>query len=213
MATAKYESDNNTGTELLITMLENGDVICAINGDGEVRISANNGKLTGVRLRIIQSHFATLISELNKGVVTLNKEQFADMLNGRIRGHELTKEEQEIAKENGLVVVYGHSDDGMVFNGAIFGQVDCWQGGIAYLDESGIKKAITDSNRNKMIRAVCSDERARIFDGKAYWSYETDIPHVRFLVYEYEIDANETRGEDEDAWCEGIIFDITALSS
>jgi len=44
-----------------------------------------------------------------------------------------------------LVVVFGYSDDSMIFNGAIHGQVDCWQGGVANLDEKGIKKTSTEN--------------------------------------------------------------------
>ena len=212
MVTAKYESDSSQ-TNLSITEFSNGDIVLTIDGNDEFRISSTGGKLTGVRLCKIKSLFAELICELNKGVITLNKKQFADMLNGRGRDHELSHEEQEIAKENGLVIVFGYSDDGMVFNGAITGQVDCWQGGVAYLDEKGLKKASTDENSGKSIRAIYSGARERLFDGKPYWSYETDIPHEKFLIYEDEIDNDDTCDRDDEIWCEGIIFDMNALQT
>jgi len=211
MATARYESDSHSGTSLSITQNDNGDIICTIAGDGEFRISASGGKLTGVRLRNVQSLFAEIINELNKGVQVLTKEQLAEMLNGRVQGHELTPEECEVAKENGLVVVYGYSDDGMVFNGAISGQVDCWQGGVAYLDEKGLKDATTADGRSKTIRTVRSGKMERAFDGMPCWSYETDIPHVIFRVYEYGIDDGDVRDIDDDVWCEGIVFDVAEV--
>lgn len=41
----------------------------------------------------------------------MDKKQFAEMLNGRQYGEEITKEEATQACENGLVVVFGYSDD------------------------------------------------------------------------------------------------------
>ena len=174
MATVNFESDTKTGTLLIINQADNGDITLKIDGDGEFKILAESGKLTGIRLKNIQSLFSQIISELNKGVLVLNKDQFAEMLNGRERGHEITPEEQEIAKENGLVVVYGYSDDAMVFNGAIRGQVDCWQGGTAYLDENELKKeANPKDSAYKTIRASYAESSQRLFEGKAYWTFET----------------------------------------
>ena len=41
----------------------------------------------------------------------MTKEELAAMLNGREYGKEITKAEEEKAKANGLVVIYGYSDD------------------------------------------------------------------------------------------------------
>jgi len=211
MITAKYESDSNLGTELSVTQFDTDDTVLQISGGGEFRISASGGKLTGIRLSNIKSLFSEIINELNKGVLLLDKEQFAEMLNGRMRGNEITVEEQEIAKENGLVVVFGYSDDGMIFNGAIRGQVDCWRGGIACLNQSGLAEVSPEDSHCKSIRAVCASAEERLFNGKPYWSYETDIPHVKFLIYEHEVDDDNAHDIDDDVWCEGIIFDMATL--
>ena len=213
MDIAKLGSDNSLTTALNITKYRNGDIVLKIIGDDEFRIKASGGNLTGIRLRKIKSLFSEIISELNKGVLNFNKEQLANMLNGRVRGHELTPEEQEVAKENDLVVVFGYSDDSMIFNGAIHGQADCWQGGVAYLDEKGLKKTSTENTTSKSIRAVYAESSERLFHGKSYWSFETDIPHAKFLIYEDEIGYNEAQDIDDEVWCEGIVFDVAALST
>jgi len=50
--------------------------------------------------------------------------EFAEMLNGREYGNELTRNEEAMAKEYGLVVAYGASDDLMEFGGAICDELD-----------------------------------------------------------------------------------------
>ena len=41
----------------------------------------------------------------------MTKEELAATLNGREYNHEITKEEEAEARENGLVVIFGASDD------------------------------------------------------------------------------------------------------
>ena len=43
-------------------------------------------------------------------------------------GFDLTDEQKEYCKENGIVVVFGCSDDLMEFRGAIYDEFDCWEG-------------------------------------------------------------------------------------
>jgi len=66
-----------------------------------------------------------------------NDKEFAEMLNGREIGEEITLEETKIAKENNLVVVFGASDDLMEFKGAINEEIDCYEGTTIYLDKQG----------------------------------------------------------------------------
>ena len=50
----------------------------------------------------------------------ITKEQLAETLNGNEIGNEITKEQEQQAKENGLVVVFGYSDDNMELRGALY---------------------------------------------------------------------------------------------
>ena len=71
----------------------------------------------------------------------LTAEAFAKMIDGCSYGKELTKEQRQLAKENGLVVVYGASDDLMEFDGAIYDEMDCYGGGTAFLHREGFIKS------------------------------------------------------------------------
>jgi hypothetical protein len=57
---------------------------------------------------------------LRKERLFINKEKLADILDGREYGEEMTHEELELSKANGLVIVFGCSDDLMEFKGAIY---------------------------------------------------------------------------------------------
>ena len=135
----------------------------------------------------------------------MTKEKFAKHIATACEyGSELTREDQTLAEQHGLVVVYGYSDDNMVFAGAINDEVGCWNGGIAYLDENGLFQnecedescpyALKELEKCKTIEAIWND------DGKPPWTYETEIPHATFNVY-----------EDGEVWCVGIVFELAAL--
>jgi hypothetical protein len=49
----------------------------------------------------------------------MTKEELAAILNDREYGAEITEIEAKLAKKDGLVVVFGHSDDCVEFRGAI----------------------------------------------------------------------------------------------
>lgn len=104
--------------------------------------------------------------------------QFAEGLNGRGYGNEITPLEEKRAKELGFVVVYGYSDDNTEFAGAIYDEVGCYDGGRVF-EQNG-----------KYIDAVWCE-------GEYSWSYKTNIPHATFDIY-----------DGPDKYCEGIVFDI-----
>lgn len=137
----------------------------------------------------------------------MTKEQFAAMLNGREYGSEITRDEAKTAKENGLVVVYGYSDDNCEFEGAIDEEIPCLEGrvitfnkdGSNFTDDNGKifltyhqKKSTPEPNK---IEAVFSPS-----DPDCTWIYKTDIPHATFNIY-----------EDGELFCVGIVFSINDL--
>lgn len=125
-------------------------------------------------------------------------EEFAEMLNGRQYNYpQFTKEEIQIAKENGFVIVYGASDDLMEFDGAIYEEAGCFDGGNVYFDKTG---AVLDEEfeNSKCIEALWCDKEQKDKDGNVItWTYKTDIPHATFMIY-----------EDEEPYCRAIVFDI-----
>lgn len=58
---------------------------------------------------------------------------FADLLDGRQYREEITRREEQTAKENGFVVIYGASDDLCEIAGAVHDEIDCFDGGEFYL--------------------------------------------------------------------------------
>ncbi len=101
---------------------------------------------------------------------------FAEGLNGREYGNEITPFEERRAKELGFVVVFGYSDDNAEFRGAYDEEIGCYDGGRVYEDA------------NKYIDAVWCE-------GEYSWTYKTNIPHATFDIY-----------EDGEKYCKGIVF-------
>ena len=93
-------------------------------------------------------------------------------------GKELSLMAAAIAEENGLVVVFGASDDLCEIRGAEDDEIDCFDGGEATI--AGAKVKIN----------WCKDGYS--------WTYDTDIPHECFDVY-----------EDGEKYCRGIVFSIS----
>ena len=136
----------------------------------------------------------------------MTKEEFASGLNNREYGSELTQYERQRAKESGLVVVYGASDDLVEFDGAIRDEGGCYDGGDVYFDRTGVAQ-----NGEKLANKITAVWCGKVDDEPAgdlsefqtenretiTWTYKTDIPHATFMVY-----------EDGEPYCRGIVFSI-----
>ncbi|MDF2880121.1 MAG: hypothetical protein K0R54_678 [Clostridiaceae bacterium] len=126
--------------------------------------------------------------------------EFANSLNNREYGNELTKEEIEIAKELGYVIVFGFSDDCTEFEGAIYDEVGSYGNVEIYIEKDGIIKEC-ECECKYFMRAK---EKAKIIkvlhDRSFVFKYETTIPHETFYIY---CEGNK--------YCEGIVFDIKDL--
>lgn len=130
----------------------------------------------------------------------------AALLNGREYGSEITKAEEEAAQKSGLVVVFGQSDDLMEFRGAIDGEVDCYDGGTAYIDGNGlfnegsICEECTECKILEERKESCCTISARWCKGDFPWSYHTEIPHETFEIF-----------EGSERYCQGIVFSVDEL--
>ena len=126
----------------------------------------------------------------------IKAKEFAEKLNGRAYGDSFDDVKQE-AKESGLVIVYGASDDLMEFDGAIYDEGGCFDGGRVYFDRNGVDQE--GEERANWIDAVWCDGMNR--DGlPATWTYETEIPCERFDIW-----------EDGEIYCVGLVFSIEDL--
>lgn len=126
----------------------------------------------------------------------MTKKELADKLNGRACGDNF-KDVLEEARESGLVIVTGASDDLMEFQGAIEDEGGCFDGGKVYFDRTGVDQ--DGEERANVIEAVWCDGMNS--DGiPASWTYKTDIPCERFNIW-----------EDGELYCVGLVFSIEDL--
>ena len=111
----------------------------------------------------------------------LTLEEFADLLNGREYGSEITPREEALAKELGFVVVFGYSDDNAELRGAIDDEIGCFDGG--------------ELEHEDLPDKIYADWCPKDLD--CAWAYRTSLPHAIFRIY------------DEDGlYCMGIVCDI-----
>lgn len=126
----------------------------------------------------------------------MNKKELARLIDGREYGYEPFKDVRQVAKEAGLVVVSGASDDLMEFDGAIYDEQGCFDGGVIYFDRQGAFGS--DGYATNKIEALWCDKSALDENGNVIaWTYKTDIPHETFMIY-----------EEDKPYCRGIVFDL-----
>lgn len=141
----------------------------------------------------------------------LTKEQLAEDLNGNEYGKEITKEQEKQAKENGLVVVFGYSDDNMELRGALYDEFGCYEGGEIKFTKEGKQIDEDDMEVLGKYNSVPNLNSIKAIWGEGYdtgegdercsWQFKTDIPHSTFRIM-----------EDGELFCVGIVFNISDLS-
>ena len=135
----------------------------------------------------------------------MTAEEFASLLNGRQYREEITRAEEAQAKESGLVVIFGASDDCMEIRGCINDELACFDGNEFRLGALGVLEPWercdtktqqdarewfrVEASASTVIRAVFADV------GEWTWTYETALPHATFEVL-----------EGADKYCRGIVF-------
>lgn len=130
--------------------------------------------------------------------------EFAQLLNGRQYGEEITGKEERLAEELGFVIVFGYSDDSTEFRGAICDETGCYDGGEILLDKDGILEKCESECKyyKKAAEKATQIEAIWCGEGNYSWTYKTDIPHETFDIF-----------EDGEKYCRGIIFDIKELQA
>lgn len=145
----------------------------------------------------------------------MTPKDLAATLDRREIGNEVSKETEALAKEAGLVIVFGASDDLMEFRGAINDEVGSYHGTEVRVDWSGIVPAFEElldggshdlkdklrdyfrrEGHGKVIEALWDTEESYA------WTYKTDIPHETFDVL-----------EEGQPWCRGIVFRLVDVGA
>lgn len=129
-------------------------------------------------------------------------EDWAEELNGRAYGEELTKDEEAKLKEQGLVVVFGYSDDNIELRGAINEEMGCFGGGEFYLNQNGLIEPCDDEDckyyKEVKNRGACLEA---FWDLDGYsWAYNIPAPTASFDIM-----------EDGEKFCRAIIFPLNSL--
>jgi hypothetical protein len=134
----------------------------------------------------------------------MDARELAVQLHGREYRDETTDAEEYEAKLNGLVIVFGASDDLMEFRGAVNDEIGAWEGATAYFTKSGLLVNECDNEdcpHFKRLMKAASTIDAK-WDTEGYsWVYETTIPHVSFDIL-----------EDGEKYCRGIVFALSDVT-
>ena len=134
----------------------------------------------------------------------MTAKELAAVLSGREYGMEISREEEREAKEAGLVVVYGYSDDSVELRGAIDAEAGAYDGATIFVTPAGLlEEPACDSAENctcpyfkEKKKAAQAIEAVWGANGTP-WTFTTDIPHETFTVF-----------EDGETFCVGIVFSM-----
>jgi len=137
----------------------------------------------------------------------MNREQLANLLDGRDYTEEMTREEEQQAYRDRLVVMFGRSDDGVVARGRIDEEWDAYGGDRIYLPhienecEPDCPYFLKVRNSKCVIVEAIQDE-----DGDAwFWSFRTMVPHSTFRIYDPDGMSEPLK------YCKGIVFNFDDL--
>lgn len=146
----------------------------------------------------------------------MNKEEFATLLNGRSYRDEMSREEQEIAKVNDLIVIFGASDDLVEFRGAIYDEIDAYDGCDFIIATPGTEIPVDERNETyrkaKVLEAVPVEQHCSVTKNRfkalwcpagldCSWLIKTDLPHAPFDIL-----------EDGELYCRGLVIEVSSLS-
>ncbi len=139
--------------------------------------------------------------------MSMTKEALAQLLNGREYGSEISSGEEAIAKQDGLLVIFGYSDDNVELRGAFSDEAGCYDGGTIWLGRSGLLPEHEDHCECKFCGYEKAAAKAATVDcqwgsnNAGYsWIYETKVPHATFDIM-----------EDGKKFCRGIVISVSDL--
>ena len=130
----------------------------------------------------------------------MNEKEIVAILDGIEYGVDLSAAAVLDAKRNGIVIVFGASDDLMEFRGAMEGEVVCYEGGIAHIDKNGLVQNECNNKDYPPLQETIQHTKSirAILDSEGYsWVYKTDIPHETFDIL-----------EEGQKYCRGIVFSM-----
>ncbi|MCD0460037.1 hypothetical protein [Roseiconus lacunae] len=137
----------------------------------------------------------------------------AKTLNGCESLEELDDETAAIAKANGLLVIFGRSDDLVHIGGAFDDEVSAWDGAAFQLDRFGLRRRWGEIDTDDIDAAREYFQReplpfvtitAEWCKGNGYaWTITADCDSCAFDVFDHL--------DDHRLFCRGIVIDIRLL--
>lgn len=135
----------------------------------------------------------------------MTKEALAEKLNGREIGEEVLEGESDAWRADGLLVIFGASDDLVELRGVIHDEESCYDGGEFVVHRGGVLEGNHECDcahcgfKDKAAKCVKVEA---VWNGeKPYsWTYKTAVPHATFDIM-----------EDGDKFCRGIVIDVKDL--
>jgi hypothetical protein len=138
----------------------------------------------------------------------MTKEELAALLNGREYREEMTREEDRAARDAGLLVAFGASDDLLEFRGAVNDECGAYEGCEAGIDPRGDIMERRDDHDElvsegwtppKALLTVTAEWSPAEPKG-ASWLITADAPFAPFDII-----------EDGELYCRGCVVDFRAL--
>jgi len=141
---------------------------------------------------------------------SITKESIANALTGSEYGYngdfnKRLSEQASKAEEAGLLIVYGHSDDLMEFDGAFRDEIGADGGTVANLDRNGVLHRDQCDTDDEIADFTIRKRASRTIEAvwgedSISWQYRTEIPHATFDVM-----------EDGEVFCRGLVIDTADL--
>lgn len=137
------------------------------------------------------------------GHMSITKEEMAARINLREYGEELNDSDKRDAKDSGLLVVYGASDDLVEFDGLFTDEVGAWNGAELKIDRKGVLRDwenVSDDEseaEDYFARKGSTKDLEAVWGAdKAAWTFKTDIPNAKFTI-----------NDEGSVFCIGIVID------
>lgn len=131
----------------------------------------------------------------------MTRDEFATMLHGRGYGNEMSKAEEKIAKDAGLLVIFGASDDLIEFRGVFSDETDAYGGRDVRVANMGDDWGVYDQDHEWRKGFVVYGEWCpESFEGS--WRIGTELPHATFDIM-----------EEEDLFCRGIVISLADMEA
>lgn len=142
-------------------------------------------------------------------MTAMTAHELANILDGREYRKEMTKEEEALAKEAGLFVLFGYSDDCVEVRGAYSEEISAWEGTTILFDP--VNKCLLINHCpsgddcphwSPYAERAVEVEALWCQEPPYSWTFQTAIPHATFDVI-----------EDGEKFCRGIVFHADAIEN